>query len=209
MNELAITGAKFCITDQGIDFTGDLSRKEWDDLGTKIARVGKSIGFIIGDWFNYGNHKWGGDGRQGGMYADAIALTGFDYGTLSNFANVAKRVQFPLRNGNLDYNHHAVVAKLKSPEDQKHWLDTAEKHDLSVRRLRMSVNSGRIVSIEEMQGDPADKGTVTYMVWINRLRQWWCKRIEGDPVKNWDAEDRATLKRDLQPLVDIYNTLSD
>ncbi len=72
MNELAITGAKFCITDQGVDFTGDLSREEWDDVGIKVARVGKSIGFIIGDWFNYGNHKWGGDGRKGGMYADAI-----------------------------------------------------------------------------------------------------------------------------------------
>lgn len=54
-----------------------------------------------------------------------------------------------------------------------------------------------------------DKGTVTYMVWINRLSQWWRKRIECDPVENWDAEDRATLKRDLQPLVDIYNTLPD
>ena len=207
MNELAITGAKFSITDQGIDFTGDLSREEWDDLGVKVARVGKSIGFIVGDWFNYGNHKWGGDGREGGMYADAIALTGFDYGTLSNFANVAKRIQFPLRNGNLDYSHHAVVAKLKSPEEQKHWLTAAEKHDLSVRRLRMSVNSGRIVSIDEMNGDPDDRGMPTYMTWLNKLLHWWTNRTKEDPIEQWDVLDRQRLKRDLEPWVRIYERL--
>lgn len=207
MNELAIQGNKFRISEQGIDFTGDLSREEWNELGTKVARVGKSIGFIIGDWFNYGETQWGGDGRDGGMYADAIALTGFDYGTLSNFANVAKRVQFPLRNGNLDYSHHAVVAKLKSPEDQKHWLAAAEKYDLSVRRLRVSMNSGRIVSINEMNGDAADRGNPTYMTWLNKLLHWWTKRTKNDPVDRWNEQDRKRLKRDLEPWVRIYEQL--
>jgi hypothetical protein len=207
MNELAIQGNKFHITENGIDFTGDLDRDEWDQLGSKIARVGKSIGFIVGDWFNYGQHKWGGDGQEGGMYASAIALTGFDYGTLSNFANVARRVQFPSRNGNLDYSHHAVVAKLKGAEDQKRWLDLAEKHNLSVRRLRMSMNCGRVVSIEELDGDSADRGQPTYMTWLNKLLHWWTRRTQNDPVEKWAEQDRQRLKRDLEPWVKIYQQL--
>ena len=38
----------------------------------------------------------------------------------------------------------------------------AEKHNLSVRRLRKSINFGRLATEEEVQGDPADRGHVTY-----------------------------------------------
>ena len=202
MNELAIQNSKFTIRETGIDFLEALSFEEWETLGNKLARVGRSIGMIIGDWINYGEKSYG------KTYLEALKSTGFDYATLRDFAYVAKNVELSLRNDNLDYNHHKIVAKLP-PEDQRRWLAAAAKHGLSVRRLRKSVAMGRIVSIDEMQSDPTDKGTVTYMVWINRLSQWWRKRIESDPVENWDAEDRATLKRDLQPLVDIYNTLPD
>jgi len=209
MNELAIQGDKFHINENGIEFHGLLTRKEWNALGNKVGRVGKSIGFVIGDWFNYGQHQWGGDGsgRVGGMYADAIELTGLDYHTLSSFSNVARQVQFRLRNRNLDFNHHRVVAKLKTPEEQQQWLDAAEKHGLSVRRLRKSINSGRVVSIEEMKPDPADRGQQTYLSWIIRLSQWWRKRTADDPVSAWDDDLKAMLKRDIQPIVDIYNQL--
>ncbi|XHR27638.1 MAG: hypothetical protein ACFUZC_17060 [Chthoniobacteraceae bacterium] len=202
MKELAIANNKFTICETGIDFLEALSFEEWEKLGNKLARVGRSIGMIIGDWINYGEKSYG------KTYLEALKNTGFDYATLRDFAYVAKNVELSCRHDNLGFEHHKIVAKL-SPEDQRRWLDAAEKHKLSKRRLRKSVILGRIVSIDEMQSDPADKGNITYMVWINRLSQWWCKRIEGDPVKNWDAEDRATLKRDLQPLVDIYNTLSE
>ena len=134
--------------------------------------------------------------------------TGLDYQTLRDFAYTARRVELSLRNDKLDFSHHRVVAKLE-PEDQKHWLAAAQKHDLSVRRLRMSLNSGHIVSINEMNDDPADKGMPTYMTWLNRLTQWWSRRTSDDPISGWDAEDRARLKRDLQPMVDIYNALSE
>jgi hypothetical protein len=59
MNTLAIHDPKYSITPTGIDFHQDLSFEEWDDLGTKLAPVGKSIGFIIGDWINYGRQAFG------------------------------------------------------------------------------------------------------------------------------------------------------
>jgi hypothetical protein len=49
MNTLAINDPKFTITPTGINFHHDLTFEEWDELGTKLTPVGKSIGFIIGD----------------------------------------------------------------------------------------------------------------------------------------------------------------
>lgn len=201
MNELAISGSNFTIRETGIEFHDDLTKEQWFDLGQQLARVGKCIGFVIGDWINYGEKRWG------EIYSEIIAKTGFDYQTVRNYAWVAGRVQLSLRKDNLDFSHHLVVAKLKTPEDQKHWLEAAEKHNLSVRRLRMSMNAGRIVSIDEMNGDSLDRGTPTYMTWLNKLLHWWTKRTKDDPIECWDDQDRERLKRDLEPWVRIYQQL--
>lgn len=167
----------------------------------QARRVGKSIGFIIGDWINYGEKKWG------EKYVEATRKTGLDYQTLANYAYVARKIDFSCRQEKLGFEHHAVVAKLKTPGQRKEWLEIAEREGLSKRRLRVSINMGRVVSVDEMNGDPADRAQQTYMNWIMRLCQWWRKRIEGDPINRWDDEDRAALKRDLKPLVEIYEQL--
>lgn len=201
MNEIAIQGSNFTIRETGIEFNGNLSRTEWDDLGHKIAQVAKSIGFIVGDWINHGEKQWG------DMYADAMQQTGLDYQTLRDFAYTARRVELSLRNDKLDFSHHRVVAKLKSPEDQARWIELAEKNNLSVRRLRVSMNFGRVVSIDEMDVDPADRGRPNYMTWLNKLLYWWANRTKNDPVEQWDELDRKRLKRDLEPWVRIYEQL--
>lgn len=212
MNELTITGNKFDITDLGIKFTGDLTRKEWNELGVKVARVGKSIGFIIGDWLNYGHGHWGDKEEdnhrpEGSMYAEVIALTGFDYGTLRNFAYVASRVQLSWRHDKLSFEHHAVVAKIKSPDDQKEWLANAVKHNMSTRRLRKSLNLGRVATLEDLEQDPNDRGKVTYMLFINRLCQWWRRETDKEDIEDWEPERKRLLKRDLQPIAEIYAKL--
>lgn len=201
MNELAIESPKFTLAPNGLQFDGELTRDEWNQLGVQIGRVGKSIGFIIGDWLNYAERQWG------ETYADAIELTGLDYGTLANFAYVAKRVGFSSRNEKLDFAHHMVVAKLKDPDDQREWLANAERNNMSVRRLRKSVAAGRIVSQEELDADGADQGKVTYMVFINRILQWFRREADKSDPEEWDPERRRLLKRDLQPVVDIYQKL--
>lgn len=201
MNEIAINSNNFTLQPTGIEFHGNLSREEWNTLGEKLASVGKSIGFMIGDWINYGEKQWG------EMYDEIQQRTGLDYGTLSNFVYVAKRVQFSLRNEKLDWSHHAVVAKVKTPEEQSKWLSIAEKEKMSVRRLRRSVAANRIVSVKEMGEDKSDMGTSTYMTWLNKLGQWWRQRTQTDPVTDWEEADRARLKRDLEPIVRIYELL--
>ena len=201
MNTLAIHDPKFSITPTGIQFHEELSFDEWDALGQKLAPLGKSIGFIIGDWINYG------ESRYGEKYEKALARTGMAYNTLANFAYVARKVQSSLRNENLDWYQHYAVAKLKTDEEKQYWLGMAEKHDLSVRRLRKSINFGRLATEEEVQGDPSDRGYVTYLALLNRLRRWWKREIGKAPVDEWDDERREVLKRDFRLVLEIYEAL--
>ena len=201
MNTLAIQDPKFTITPTGIEFHEELSFDEWHLLGQKLTPIGKSIGFMLGDWINFGENAYG------EKYKEALAKTGIPYQTLANYAYVARKVDFSCRQENLGFEHHATVAKLKTDEDKKHWLNMAEKHDLSVRRLRKSINFGRLATEEEVQGDPADRGYVTYLALLNRIRRWWKREIDKAPVEEWDEERREVLKRDFKFVADIYDSL--
>ena len=193
--------AKFSITPRGIDFHGDLTFEEWESLGEKLGDAERSIGFMIGDWVNYAENKWG------EKYNDAIACTGLEYQTLRNYAYVARKVQLSSRDDKLTFKHHYTVAKLKDPDEQKFWLTQAAEHDLSVDRLRKSLSFGRIATEEEAQGDPADRGYVTYLALLNRIRRWWKREIDKAPVDEWDDERREVLKRDFKLILEIYEAL--
>lgn len=204
MNEistLAISHPKFSLSRTGLDFHADLSFEEWDDLGRELAPVANSIGFIVGDWLNYGEK------RYGEKYAEAIKCTGIALETLKQYSYVARQIQKCDRSHVLSWTHHLVVAKLKTPEEQRHWLDMAEKHKLGKRRLQKSINYGRIATPEEVQGDPSDRGYVTYLALLNRLRRWWKREIGKAPVADWDEERREVLKRDFEFVKDIYEAL--
>ncbi len=201
MNTLAIHDPKFSITSTGIQFNEELDFDEWDNLGQKLAPLGKSIGFIIGDWINYGESRWG------SRYEEALKRTGMAYTTLAHYAYVSRRVQFCFRKQNLDYTIHATVAKIKDPEEQQHWLSMAEKHQLGKRRLQKSINFGRLATPEEVQGDPADKGVITHLALINRLIRWWKQTTADDPVDQWDEEQRENVKKDFKLIIDIYEAL--
>jgi hypothetical protein len=201
MNMLAINDPKFLITPTGIQFSQELNFDEWSSLGQKLSPIGKSIGFIIGDWINYGQD------RYGEKYTEALAKTGLTYQTLQNYAYVARKVETSCRHENLGFEHHYVVAKLKTDEEKKHWLDMADQHDLSVRRLRKSINFGRVASEEEVQGDPTDRGHVTYLALLNRIRRWWKHETSKAPVDEWDEDRRQGLKKDFKLILDIYDAL--
>ena len=201
-NTLAIPDAasdqKFSITETGITFDADCSFEDWQLLGTRLARIGRSVGLLIGDWINHGETHYG------EKYKQALAETRFDYQTLRNFAYVSRKIEMSCRQDKLAFEHHLTVAKLK-PEEQKKWLELAAKEKLGYRRLRKSINFGRVATEEEMKADPADKGQTFYTLFVNRLCQWFAKRTERDPVSGWPQELKDMLRRDLKPIVDIYN----
>jgi hypothetical protein len=107
----------------------------------------------------------------------------------------------------LDFSIYETVAKIKNPDEQVFWLQAAAQHDLTVRRLRKSINFGRLATEEEVEGDPADRGYVTYLALLNRIRRWWARETQKAPVEEWDEDRREGLKKDFKLILDIYEAL--
>lgn len=182
--------ASFAFHRCGITPVGDPTFEEWLSAGTFINNADKSVHFWIGDWLNYGEARWG------QMYEQAIERTGFDYGTLANDKYIASRIEFSLRNENLSFTHHVVVAPYL-PQEQKILLAKAEELGLSVKQLRLRKDSLLPRGIEPGQwwklgrhllycGDSSDKA------FIDRCKQSEVSFAFADPPYNagvdvWDV----------------------
>lgn len=65
-----------------------------------------SIMWIIGDWLNFGERKYG------EMYAQAIDNTRFSISTLRNAKFVASKIPFTLRREDISFSHYQAMASL-------------------------------------------------------------------------------------------------
>jgi len=131
----------------GLKIDESVTFEEWEELGKALQKAGGAIQFWIGDWIRFGENHWG------EKYAQAIELTGLEYGTLSTDKYVADKVDLSLRNENLTFQHHKEVASLES-DQQKILLDMAEKEKLTTRQLRDEVRKIKAPS----QSIPLPKG---------------------------------------------------
>jgi hypothetical protein len=195
------TSRKFSVDTTGIEFHEELSFDEWNIIGSKIVPMAKTIGFVVGDWINYG------ESRYGEKYVEALRETKMTLETLKQFSYVARNIEKCRRLHVLDWSHHQAVAKVKDPDEQSRWLNIAENDRMSVRRLRKSISAGRPLNAEEIKEDPADRGYVTYLALLNRIRRWWARETGKAPVEEWDEERREGLKKDFKLILDIYEAL--
>src|SRR3972149_1270845 len=138
------------ITEVGLLFRNDLTLTEWLAIGeTRHWIKHKWLPFAFGDWLLYGE----GRGDWGEMYAQAIEVTGKEYGTLADYVWVAKAVPPETRNPDksLSWTHHKHVAFLhKDPERQRDLLDYAVTYRLyssefytDLSELRAEVRNGK------------------------------------------------------------------
>ena len=127
------------VTDENVPF--DL----WSTYGEALQRVEAAIQWVIGDWLNYGEEKYGED------YAAALPDTDRGYESLGQCKWVAKAVEPSTRVQELSWSHHREVAKLE-PESQKFWLDLAVEYDWSVRELRDAIRDAN--KPEELEEPP-------------------------------------------------------
>lgn len=185
----------------GVQFEGDVPEQAIDDLLQKFGDVARGCLFIIGDAINYAEKKWG------DKYEHWIAVSGLEYGTLRNIASIARKVGLSRRRDNLTFEHHKLVAPLH-PDEQTHWLDLAEREGFSKRRLAKSLLLGRPATDEDMEMGN-DKGIENVHPYVNGVCGFWRKLNDMGWVKRAGTEKLRAFKRDLQPVVDIYNTLPD
>jgi hypothetical protein len=107
---------------------------EWRRQGPHLGLAGRSSAWWLGDWVRYGLRAY----RH--SYAVAARLSGYDEKSLMNMAYVASRFEISRRRESLSWSHHADLAALPPP-DQDRWLDRAVGERLTVHALRRAIKS--------------------------------------------------------------------
>jgi len=230
MNELAITNDeltinndKVTVTEVGLQFHDRLTDEEWTDLGHRIGRVVKASMFMVGDWLIHREDEFGGGKRGGGekgrlgakcrpeeiaeRYARASQITGIPEDTLATAAWVCRNVKPISRRRDLGFEHHKIVAKHDETTQEK-WLKLAEKHKMGKRRLARSIEAGRVLTPKELEPDPNDKPIETFNVWVNRICGLHRRFIDAGYIAEASREKKEAMRRDLRPVVDIYEELA-
>jgi len=212
----------FTINRTGLEVHNHLSFEEWSGLAPLLSEAARGVAFVIGDWLNYGRDRFqlclpGFEGCRSGRrvseeaYETVLSQTGLDRATLHTYAHVSRKVPSSLRNKDLSWEHHKIVAKLP-PADQQLWLrmasdQLAKGSPVSTRRLRRSISAGRLLDVEEVSLPENDKGIENHIPFVNRLVSWWSRMREQGWTDEATPEQRAALKRDLEPIVSIYREL--
>jgi hypothetical protein len=216
MNSLRLPNPKVTVSRIGLQISDNLSVEEWQELATSIGEAASSIAFIIGDWLVYGQNLFGTEGDPDRKvdhpsYQLALKATGLDLSTLQNYAYVSRNVPYSVRTERLSWEHHRLMAKL--PEaDIKDWIEACVAEEdagrrMSTRRLRKSLNLGRIATDKDLEPDDSDKGIDNHIPFVNRLSVWWKRMKANRFLDTATDEQREALKRDLEPIVTIYNQL--
>jgi hypothetical protein len=115
----------------------NLTFEDWVSCGKTLREIEGSIQWWLGDWWAYGNHKYGERVRalDEGLLGDVAFPTVHSYGT------VVRAIESDRRRPLVSFSHHREVAALPVPlQDQ--WLDRAESDGLSVMKLRAAIRQG-------------------------------------------------------------------
>jgi hypothetical protein len=142
----------FIPTPTGLVATGNATVYEWRDFGKQLRQVTGAVQWLIGDWLNYG------ETRYGEKYKEAIEATGYDYQTLANEKQISRRFELSRRRENLSWAHHAEVAGLRPDEMGDDLLKRAENEGWSVKELRKVVKEIKHGADEEEEKDDTPEG---------------------------------------------------
>jgi site-specific DNA-methyltransferase (adenine-specific) len=114
----------------------DLCFEGWQADGEILQQMEWSVSFWLGDWWNFGERKWG------ELSAQAIReITGRERGTVWNYAYVARSVDASRRREELSFSHHYEVAKVARDDADlaDELLDRAVEQKLTREELRDAV----------------------------------------------------------------------
>lgn len=129
-------GGRIVTTRIGLLMSSDLSLDDWATAGRKLARRADSTSWCLGDWLAHGQLRFS------GRYPRAAAEIGLDTQSLRNYAWPARRFAHERRRPGLSLQHHAEVASLPVPEQDRR-LDLAERGRWSRNELRRRIRETR------------------------------------------------------------------
>lgn len=184
------------ITVSGVIFDGNPSQSDLESAMIKVATGMQVCRFILGDLINYSKS------RYGEKYDSWVEITGLDKRTLEGIAYTCANIPLAQRRGGVvTFEHHRALVKLSDAEREK-WMDITEKKSLTVKRLRKSIEIGRIATKTDLSPPPAtDSGYDTITPHVNRLTTTLNKKDREGEFDEMDAGQLLAILEDLEPVL--------
>lgn len=172
-------GAKLHST--GLAIPDDLELDKWAAIGEKLAQIGTGVQWALGDWWAYGDHKYG--ERKAVAVAKKLP---YEFGTLMNFGWVARRFETSRRREALSFSHHAEVAML-NPADQTRMLNRAIDRKWSVSALRKALRDSQANS----RGEDRDaEEQAADLAWYLEEEAQRSRSVDPCCMENWGEDPR-------------------
>jgi hypothetical protein len=157
----------------------NLSESEWRAIGERLGRMERSVSWWIGDWWAFGEHRYGArkaavDGCQGPSFQACV-----------DAANVCRNFEIKRRRLIMSFSHHREVAALE-PAEADALLDLAEANSWSKLALRAEVHRRRVivgVQTSDRTGKVAD-----LLRHVEEGAKYGC--IYADPPWLYDNQER-------------------
>jgi len=140
-----------CLTPTGYELPADLSAEQWLDVGAALGRVRGSVMWWVGDWWAYGEHKYG---ERAAIVQDENWV-GPAYQTCKNAATICRAFE-KSRRRDLSFKAHAEIAPLPV-EEQEHLLEWAEGGAHPTRTIRDEVKRVRALLAQGWTSDQRDR----------------------------------------------------
>jgi hypothetical protein len=125
------------VTPTSLKLPQKLSLEDWKEIGARLGRAHTGMQWIIGDWWDYGWHKYGERKQQVEEWG------GLSFQTCENYASVARRFKPTRRREVLSFAHHAEAAYFEPDEADEllDWClkDSANRGIRTTRELREEI----------------------------------------------------------------------
>lgn len=194
-NAIQLEGFKF--KQMELSITGVHKIEDWLEVGKLLTGMESSLNWWIGDWLVFGEHTYG----QKYSQAESVTKHRQDYLKACNF--VSSKVPAENRIQGLSWSHHREVAAL-SVSEQKRWLTKALDNEWTVSELRINMRKTMAEYSEESETSTKSFNLVS---WSQEGLRWLKQETRKTPIEEWSDERRELIKKDLEPIVEIYQKL--
>lgn len=127
-------------TTVALNLPDSMTFEQWVDLGKELTRVEGAVQWWLGDWWAFGEHKYGDRAKQ---LADVGKLFHKEFYTLAHYGVAARAFKPNHRRAELTFSHHLELTSIESERQRDRWLIKAINNNWSVNQLRGAIKQKR------------------------------------------------------------------
>lgn len=181
----------------GLTFPPAMDKAAWVSVGNVLLKAHHGVKWYVGDWLAHAHTQWGEEWLKAQMESELTPPE------LAECLWVSREIPLTDRKPELSWKQHRdVVASFDDPEERRKWLDRAARNRLGESALRREIRSAQAQPQEAlpMAHEPETGGKVIGFVPM-RWRQDFMRWSSHENFREWPAENKAALRKELEPLV--------